>query len=103
MFKRILVPLDGSNRAEQSIHVAAHIARTLGGSVILLRIATAPVDTGKFSSSIGFAEEMVNADLNEATSYLEHIARSDELAGIHTEVKSLTGAVAPAILSAAES
>jgi len=37
MFKRILVPLDGSARAEQAIPVAARIARALGGSVILLR------------------------------------------------------------------
>jgi nucleotide-binding universal stress UspA family protein len=103
MFKRILVPLDGSNRAEQSIHVAARIAHAKAGSVILLRVATAPVDTGKYSSSIGYAEEIVNADLDEATSYLEHVAESGELAGIDTEVKSLTGAVAPAILTAAES
>src|SRR5574340_393532 len=100
MFKQILVPLDGSNRAEQSIHVAAPIARAHGGSVILLRVATAPIDTGKYSSSTGYAEEIVNADLKEATSYLEHIAWSSELAGISTEVKSMTGAVAPAILSA---
>ncbi len=103
MFKRILVPLDGSTRAEQSIRVAARIARSQGGSVILLRVATAPIDTGKFSSSIGYVEEVVNADLNETKTYLEHIAGSSELAGLHTEVNSLTGAVAPTSLSAAES
>jgi nucleotide-binding universal stress UspA family protein len=103
MFKRILVPLDGSNRAEQAVHVAARIARAQGGSVILLRVATAPVDTGKYSSSIGYAEEVVNADLTETSDYLEQVAKSSELSGIQTEVKSLTGSVAPAILSAAES
>ena len=103
MFNRILVPLDGSTRSEQSIHVAARIARGQGGSVILLRVATAPIDTGKYSSSAGYPEEVADADLSEATSYLEHIAGSGELAGIHTEVQSLTGAVAPVILSAAES
>ncbi len=103
MFKRILVPLDGSNRAEQSIHVAARVARAQGGSVILLRVATAPIDTGKFSSSIGYTEEIVNADLKETASYLEDIAGSSELTGIPTEVNALTGAVAPTILSVAES
>src|SRR6266571_189487 len=103
MYKRILVPLDGSARAEQAIPVAARIARALGGSVILLRVATAPVDTGKYSATSGYVEETIDADLIGATSYLENIAGSNELAGIKTEVKTLTGAVAPAILSAAQS
>ena len=103
MYKRILVPLDGSARAEHAIPVAARIARALGGSVILLRVATAPVDTGKYSATSGYVEETVDADLTGATSYLENIAGSNELAGIKTEVKTFTGAVAPAILSAAQS
>jgi nucleotide-binding universal stress UspA family protein len=103
MYKRILVPLDGSARAERAIPVAARIARASGGSVILLRVATAPVDTGKYSSTSGYVEETVDADLAGATSYLEHIAGSDELAGIKTEVKSFTSAVAQAILSSSQS
>ncbi len=103
MFKRILVPLDGSTRAERAIPVAARIARALGDSVILLRVATAPVDTGKFSKLSVYAEESVDADLAGATSYLENIAKSDELVGITTEVKALFGAVAPTILSSAQS
>jgi nucleotide-binding universal stress UspA family protein len=103
MYKRILVPLDGSARAERAIPVAARIARALGSSVILMRVATAPVDTGKYSSASGYVEETVDSDLSGATSYLEHIARSEELAGINTEVETFIGAVAPAILSAAQS
>ena len=103
MYKRILVPLDGSARAEQAIPVAARIARALGGSVILLRVATAPVDTGKYSSTSGYVEETVDADLTGATSYLENIAGSNELDGIKTEIKTFVGAVAPTILSAAQS
>ncbi len=103
MYKRILVPLDGSARAERAIPVAARIARALGGSVTLLRVATAPVDTGKYSSTSGYVEETADTDLTGATSYLENIAGSDELTGIKTEVKTLIGAVAPAILSASQS
>jgi nucleotide-binding universal stress UspA family protein len=103
MYKRILVPLDGSARAEQAIPIAARIARALGDSVILLRVATAPVDTGKYSTTSGYVEEAVDADLAGATSYLENIAESNELDGITTEVKAFIGAVAPTILSAAQS
>ena len=103
MYKRILVPLDGSARAERAIPVAARIARALGGSVILLRVATAPVDTGKYSSTSGYVEEAADTDLTGATSYLENITESDELAGIKTEVKTFIGAVAPTILSTSQS
>jgi nucleotide-binding universal stress UspA family protein len=103
MYKRILVPLDGSARAERAILVAARIARAFESSVILMRVATTPVDTGKFSSASVYVEETVDADLTDATSYLEGIAGSDELAGIKTELKAFIGAVAPAILSASQS
>jgi nucleotide-binding universal stress UspA family protein len=103
MYKRILVPLDGSARAERAIPVAARIAHGSGGSVTLLRVATSPVDTGKYSSASGYVEKTVDADVAGATSYLEHIVGLDELAGINTETMTFTGAVAPAILSASQS
>jgi len=103
MYKRILVPLDGSARAERAIPVAVRIARALGGSIILLRVATAPVDTGKYSSTSGYVEEAADTDLAGAASYLENIAGSDQLAGIKTEIKTFIGAVASAILSASQS
>lgn len=42
MFQRILVPLDGSTRAERALLVAAKVAQASGGSVVLLRVI-APV------------------------------------------------------------
>jgi len=44
MFKRILVPLDGSTRAESAVPIAARIARASGGSVILLQVAAIPIN-----------------------------------------------------------
>ena len=38
MFERILVPLDGSARAERAIPVAARLTRASGGVVVLLRV-----------------------------------------------------------------
>lgn len=37
MFQRILVPLDGSRRAERVLPVAAHLAQASGGTIILFR------------------------------------------------------------------
>lgn len=44
MFKRILVPLDGSGRAEQALPVAARLARASSGSLLVLVrvVSTAP-------------------------------------------------------------
>jgi nucleotide-binding universal stress UspA family protein len=38
MFRRILVPLDGSARAEQALPIAARLAQASGGSLLLLRV-----------------------------------------------------------------
>jgi nucleotide-binding universal stress UspA family protein len=40
MFQHIVVPLDGSPRAEQALPVAARIARASGGTLTLLRVVT---------------------------------------------------------------
>lgn len=40
MFQRILVPLDGSHRAESAISVAARIARATNGAIVHLRAVT---------------------------------------------------------------
>ena len=44
MYKRILVPLDGSTRAESAVPIAARIAQASGGSVILLQVAAIPIE-----------------------------------------------------------
>lgn len=48
MFKTILVPLDGSARAESAVPVAACIAHAYGASITLLRIAETPVEYGPY-------------------------------------------------------
>lgn len=103
MYKRILVPLDGSDRAAHAIPVAARIARAFGGSIILLGVATTPVEYGPYiAPPATYAREAIDAALAEATSYLQGVAQSDELAGVSTEIKALFGAAAPTILSAAQ-
>ena len=72
MFKEVLVPLDGSTRAELAIPVAARIARSSGGSVTLLRVANPPVESGvSVVSTQAYIEEAIEADVAEATTYLE--------------------------------
>ena len=102
MFQRILVPLDGSTRAESALPVAARLAQASGGSVILLHVTVPPVSSGKFSTPEAYAIIGTDEELAEATEHLKILAQSDTLKGVTTEVQTLVGAAAPTILAATQ-
>ena len=103
MFKRIIVPLDGSNRAEQAIPVAARIARASQGSIILLQVVTVPFEIGSQVVPLsGFSSTTLENDMNTATHYLAAIARRDELDGIGLKMKVLAGSAAQKIQDVVE-
>lgn len=97
MFRQILVPLDGSARAESALPVAARIARAYGGSLILLQVVETLSEYGAYLKSI------IDDEKAEAQSYLAGVAKSDVLAGVEVEVKVLAGAIGPTILKTARS
>ncbi len=104
MYKRILVPLDGSIRAESAVPIAARIAQASGGSVILLQVAAIPieVETEKKPPEI-YSQAAYDKGIADTRSYLASVAQFDVLKGIKTETGAVTGGVAPAILSAIQS
>lgn len=102
MFQRILVPLDGSARAERALPLAARLARYTGGSVLLLRVLTHPLDAvTSFLHPPEETEQAIEAAHAQAVSYLEHIARSDDLSGLGTALQVADSLPAQMILSAA--
>jgi nucleotide-binding universal stress UspA family protein len=104
MFQRILVPLDGSERAEQAIPVAANIARATHGAVVLLRVAPRPTELYLLSveASEG-TEDVMAAKRGEIKHYLTQLASSEALDGVGTVTEVVDGAPAEAILSVARS
>src|SRR3989442_1635743 len=71
MFGQILVPLDGSFRAEQALPVAARIARATGGSLLLVQVVTPSVDdSGGLAPVPIMTGEIVEEDMNRAADYL---------------------------------
>src|SRR5215469_10907917 len=102
MFRRILVPLDGSTRAESAAPVAARLAQASSGSVILLQVVAPPVSTGKFGGPEVYPKGDIDEEQASATEYLKTLAQTSSLGGITTEVQTLVGAVAPAIISATQ-
>ncbi|HLZ21394.1 MAG TPA: universal stress protein [Ktedonobacterales bacterium] len=100
MFSRILVPLDGSQRAESALPVAAKIARAANGSVVLVQSVNFPsqLNAGAAFAPALYTPELIEAQEAEATRYLQTISTSPVLTGIHTDVRVFTGTPAISIL-----
>lgn len=98
MFTRILVPLDGSTRAERSIPIAAHIARATGGTIVLVQVVTIPFTYSPYLGSATYNDKTIEADLEEVERYLYTLAHSEPLTGIETATQAILGSAAPEIL-----
>ena len=104
MFKRILVPLDGSSRAENALLVAARIARSTGSSIHILRVVAPPIDYGG-----GLAEapllmsQMIESEMDISNSYLKRVATLPTLKDIQITTEAIFGLPAQYILASAES
>lgn len=100
----ILVPLDGSARAEEAIIVATRIAKATHGSLTFLRIVP-PVPNygypGKgFVTPALFGQEIMAREVSQAEKYLSDIAAQATLAGIQVTTKvTVDGVTAKSILS----
>ncbi len=104
MFKTILVPLDGSTRAEQALPVAARIARNSGGSIVLLRVVTAPIDFAwSLMESPTVMQEAIDEDIAKAKEYLTSITALAVLDGISIKTEVLPGNPALTIFPVAHS
>jgi nucleotide-binding universal stress UspA family protein len=103
MFKTILVPLDGSSRAEYALPLAAQLARHAGGTIVLIRVVNFATDYWPvIPSPVPLVmKSAVNGEMQEAGAYLESVASSSELAGIKTLTTERYGVVAPVILATA--
>jgi nucleotide-binding universal stress UspA family protein len=98
MYKRILVPLDGSQLAEAALEHARGLAQRFQAKVTLLRVLVSPYAV--------VAPDMVltgyDANLNElsiqAQQYLKRMAARVEEAEVHVTTVVCEGPVAEAIL-----
>ncbi len=107
MFKQILIPLDGSLRAERALAVAARIARASDGTIMLLRAVSIPAEYTSYlydsymAQMPMYAQEILDTEQANAENYLADVAKSTRLAGIKTQTKALSGAAAMTILDVA--
>lgn len=101
MFKRILVPLDGSHRAEQAIPLVARIARASGSPVVLMQAVWIPPVAAGASDAALLPPPMAPRDQAEITAYLG-LTAATPLKDLSTGVEVTDGEPAQAILATAQ-
>jgi nucleotide-binding universal stress UspA family protein len=81
VYQRIIVPLDGSERAEAALAHAVHLSRADHAPILLVRVVGYPyLEQGNWSWALQreAIDQVVNEETAEAESYLQDV--SDRLA-----------------------
>lgn len=95
MFKKILVPLDGSQLSQRALEPALAMGKHAGAELLLVR--TPVVDTLSFA-----ATEAKHAEArSDALVYLDTIRKSNEQPGLQIQTQIIEGDVAGAIVDTA--
>jgi nucleotide-binding universal stress UspA family protein len=99
MFQDILIPLDGSSRAEQVLPVAARLAQVTDGTVSLFQAVWPP---SVYMASVGeiVLPDILDETVTTAKEYLESVAQQRSLESVRTETQVVIGHPAEAIIRA---
>ncbi len=104
MYKKILVPLDGSALAEAALPSAQALAHCTGAEIVLVRVAPAVVYEYLVPEPMAasIAPEGIEANREEIQLYLDHVAAGLRREGLHVSTHYCQGPVADAILDYAQ-
>jgi len=102
MYKRILVPLDGSALAEAALPHAESLAQQYGGYVILLRVVVSPYAIVAPDLVLAGTDVNQKQFVEQAGQYLQGVAGRLQARGIGTKSAICEGPVAEAILNHAK-
>lgn len=92
MFQHILVPLDGSSRAEQALPVAAQVARASGGTVTLLQVVVAAYNVPFYGLETSYLPpDIIESNLASAREYLEGLRQRSDLADVVVQTQAVLG------------
>lgn len=76
-YKKIVVPLDGSQRAESALTMAAFIAQAYGGELIIAHVVQKPEMPRRVPLStedLRLSEKLVESNRKQVANYLDYIA-----------------------------
>lgn len=100
-YRRVLVPLDGSQRAENPLPMVAHLARFNKSEIYIAYVVTKPEMARQLppvQEDVDLSNRIVARNREESTRYLERVRLSSSLNGIPVQTHLLTSANAPAEL-----
>lgn len=102
MLKRILVPLDGSDRAERAMNVAARLARGSGCGILALRVVgLPPFRLAPYGEPAQIALAVIDVAREEADEYVKNLALRPEFGNIKIETRVIEGHASEGILDVA--
>lgn len=101
MYRKILVPLDGSKTAEGVLPHAKALAYSEGAQLILLTVAANPALDYAFSDP-GIAQRAEEEEQSRSKKYMAQVETNLKAAGFKVSVVLRVGAVADVILRTAE-
>lgn len=101
MYRKILVPLDGSKVAEGVLPHAKALAYSVGAELILLTVGANPALDFAFSDP-GLAQDAVLEQEERSKKYITEIESQLKAAGFKTSTQLRVGSVADVILGVAE-
>jgi len=102
MYKRILVPLDGSQRSEEILDPVENLAKGLGAEVLLLQVEEEPLMIGHDEVIDESTLHQQKQRRREMESYLTNIEKRFQKKGIETRHYIAYGSVVGTLLIIAE-
>jgi nucleotide-binding universal stress UspA family protein len=102
VYKKILVPLDGSERAEKILTHVENLARRYGATIVFLHVIGPVPLTLRLETSYVILQEELERQVKRAKSYLAALQRDFHEKGIETRTCINQGPVVDAIIQAAE-
>ncbi len=102
MYKKILVPLDGSKLAASVLPQVIDLAKAFGAQVTLFHSCAAPVDVTMGEAAAIVRETAESAELKACESFLSEAAQGLKAEGIEVKTVCVTGMPAREIIAFAE-
>ncbi len=103
MYKTILVPLDGSQRAEAILPHVESLARCTGAQIILLSIVDPPMNlVTPYDIMPNYMADEIQAMVDDGKAYLDEVAKTLRAKGLQVRTAVEYGAVVASIIEVAE-
>ena len=102
MYNNILVPLDGSKRAEKILRHVEHLAHCFSAKVILLQVVKPPNNISYEETAIQLFRQDIKQLTKQAESYLSALKGEFREKGIRAKTCVVNGPVVKEIIDCAE-